>query len=318
MALSTSQFSALRYLPALLPDALTIPTLGTSGTPTNLFSYGNLKATKRLVSLRSLQFPQSSTDVGTQTLLIATADRYSTGPVSLLSTLPMSSVRAEGVWNLPAASNLLQVQVQNPGADLSNFAANWSILVEEPAIAQKLKFPQSFTLTAAEQQLASKMGVTGGSPRGVLPRSFDWILENEFKNQVADRAVIGQYQATVYASGQPTLMGIDTAKGNEVLAIRSLYTSQGSGSDGLTLLVQVDDNDAFLTINAYGGGVALPMPCFILAEQQVAIYALSSSNASDVAMSMEVWHMRQTPEIMARMGEAVSSTLAEKIQAGIL
>ena len=172
-------------------------------------------------------------------------------------------------------------------------------------------------LTGAEQQLAAQAGLTGSTPRGVLPRTFEWVVHNEFESQVTDSAVIGQALPTLVA-GTPVLMAQDSAHGDEALVIRSLYTTQGTGSDGLTMIVQVDDDDAFLQTPAYGLGVALPVEVFILASQQVSIYAVSTTSTNDVAMSAEIWHVRLTPEIRYRLGQSVASSVSQKIQVGVL
>lgn len=316
MALSTAFFRALKYLPALLPDATTFPTLATNTTPQTLFSYGNLRSTGRLVTLRSLQFQQSATDVAAA-LLIAQADSYSTPSVPVASILPQIAVRPDRPWRLPAAANRLQALIANPGSQLTNFAVNWTVLVEEPSIATKLKFPRAFGVTASEQQLAAQAGLTGSTPRGVLPRTFEWVVHNEFETQVTDSAVIGQALPTL-VPGTPVLMAQDSAHGDEALVIRSLYTTPGTGSDGLTMIVQADDNDDFLQIPAYGLGIALPVETFIIASQQVAIYAVSTSSTNNVAMSAEIWHVRLTPEIQYRLGQAVSPSVAQKLQVGVL
>lgn len=316
MALSTAFFKALKYLPALVPDALMLPSVASNTTPQTLFSYGNLRSTGRLVTLHSLQFQQSATDVGASAI-VAQADTYSTPLVPVAAILPQVAVRPGRPYRLPAAANRLQVLLSNPGSALTNFGVNWTVLVEQPNIAQKIKFPQDFSLTAQERQLAAQAGLTGQTPRGVLPRSFEWVVENEFRNQVTDSAVIGLAVPTLQP-GVPVQMAQDAAHGQEILVIRSLYTTPGTGSDGLTMTVQVDDNDAFLQIPAYGLGIALPVEVFIIAEQQVTITASCTTATNDIAMSAEIWHVRLTPEIQYRLGQAVPASVSQKIEAGVL
>jgi hypothetical protein len=319
VALSTADLRAVKYLPALLPDATVIGSIGSNTTAT-LFRYGNLKSTGRLISLRSLQFSQSATATAGLVLSLQ-ADRYGSQLTPIASTLAFTSTNPSTAWDLKAGQNLLQALVINAGTSaLTNVGANWSIAVEAPSVAVKTVFGDLVGqgLTAREQQLAQQYGLTGPSPRGVLPRTLHWIVENEYRTQIVDAVVIGQ-ALTSLPAGTEVLMGQEAARSGEMLVIRSLWSTQGSGTDGLTMVVQVDDNKEFLEINAYGLGVALPAPAFIQAEQQVAIYALANSTVSNVVMGAEVWHVRLTDEIRYRLGNLdVPQQVKDKIDAGVL
>lgn len=310
--LTTGKLKALKYLPAMLPEAVNLATIASSATPAQMWLYGNISTqqSNRVVTLRSLQAP-STTDVS----LIVTSDQFSAQSVdSVAAALLAPQDPTHGpLWETVAADRIL-VQAQNQsGATVDNFWANASVLVERPSIAQLDKI--GVPLTGAQQALADKYAF--GS-RGVLPRRFEWVRDNEYKTQIVDAAV---YSATLdVAAGATPIFFTATVGADEMLVMAALAVTPGSGSDGLTTLIQVDDEQSFLPVPNFPAGSGKPLALFVQAGQQIIVTATATTTVNNVSIAANIWRVRLTPEIRFRMGDAAAATqtVAEKITAGVL
>jgi hypothetical protein len=317
VALSTGFFrSEVKHFPALLPDATVYASLANATANQQVFQYGPMAATNRLLTLRSLQ-TQSVAGVS----LAITADGYNSGQVdSAAAALLAPFDGLEDALHSDTAPNTMRLQVSNAsGSAAANYWLNWSVLCEKPSLAQRLKFRGSSmpALTPADEALARKLGLLGTSPRGLVPRTFEWIRDNEFRTQIVTANPVGQTQA-IAANTEVTFF-TENARSDEVLALVLLMGSPGSGSDGLTTTVQVDGDQSFLTLANYPAFSGKPLPMFILAEQQIIVTATATSTLAAASLVGLVWHIRKTDEIRYRMGDQnVPQEVKDKIDGGVL
>lgn len=300
----------LRYLPVLIPDGTTISSLAVGGPPVPAFSYGSLNG-DRLVSLRGLQHPATA---GVN--LTVQADTYTSKPTDSVASALWAAFDplADHVWDT-GAWNRLQINAQN--GSLNAVADYWlaaNLLVESPSLAQKAKWGQ--TLTAAEQTLADKAGLLGPHPRGVLPRTFEWVRLNEYQNQIVAATPAGQTLAV--STTAPTTFVQDNATGQEMLVLAGLATTPGSGTDGLTIIVSLDNGELSLQWPAFPLGTGHPMPMFLQAAKNIEVQALATSAGVTASINALIWHVRLTDEIRVRLGQITSGSAFDKITSGVL
>ena len=302
----------LRYLPALVPDGTTIASLAVGGPPVAAFAYPSLNR-QRLVTLRGLQHPNTA---GVN--LTVQADNYTSKPTDSTSSALWSAFNptAGHVWDV-GALNRLQVNAQNgTTAAVDNYWLAANLLVENPSVAQKIKWLGVGSLTAAEVTLADNAKLLGTHPRGVLPRTFDWIRLNEYENQILDAIPAGQ--TLTVSTTTPTTFVQDSATGQEMLVLAGLAVSPGSGSDGLTVIISLDDDELSLQWPAFPLGSGKPMPMFLQAAKNVTISASATSAGVTASLSALIWHVRLTEEIQVRLGQITSGAVYDKIASGVL
>ena len=314
--ISAGLIEKLKFLPAILPDGTTVPSLASGAGATPLATYGNLQESGLLTSLRDLQVYRAATPGVTVSIQ---ADNYSTPQIDSLALSlidPRLDSHREGA-NLAGAQSLAVNAANATGSPVPLFWANWTLAAERPSIAQKIKFPEFFTLSPEEQQLAAQAGLTGPNPRGVLPRTLSWIIENEYKTQIVDAVTLAQ-TLPVGATAAATLFIQEARRANEMLVLAGLAITAGSGADGLAIWIGVDTSDTFLQIPAYALGSGKPLRTFIQAGQQIKIQAASTTPIAAVSIAATIWHVRLTDEIRVRMGQVKSGAVYDKIQSGVI
>lgn len=311
-ALSTGLFSRLRSFPQVLPDGKNITTLDNTANQTEVFSYSRMAANGLLVRARDVQFKAPSAS-GLSYLL--TADGFISPTVDALAASNMrAQIDAGGeVWNT-AAYNTLTLNVQNQtGSTISDQWTNWSIEVDRPSVATKLQFPEAFVVSPEEEELARTFGV---GPRDVLPRPLSWIIANEYAGHIVDTI---PFSATkdVADTGTTSFFGVNV-QGGTMLVLRSLYISAGSGSDGLTAQLTVDEQSDFLSLPAYSVGNGNPVATFIQAEKSISLQCTATSASNSVSVAGVVWVVRLTDLIRARLNLGVQNAIERDAKGNIL
>ena len=304
--------SQIRYLPALVPDATTIATLATAGAATPAFSYTGL-GQKRLVTLRGLQHANTS---GVNLVVSAdTRNSKTIGSAADALWTPFDPV-AEQQWNAGAWNSLVVTAQNTTAANIDTYWLAANLLVQNPDVAQKIKWTQP--LTAADQALAEKAGLIGTNPRGVLPRTFEWIRQNEYQNQIVN-AVPSAKTVNLAANVAQTIADA-SAGANEMLVLAGLAVSPGAGTstDGLKVIVSVDNGDLDLQWDAYPLGSGKPAPWFLQAQKNIVVQVIASEAVNTVHCAALIWHVRLTDEIRVRLLELTSGPVYDKIQSGVL
>lgn len=301
----------LRFLPALMPDATVLTAIAGNSGAVQAFSYPSLRA-KRLVTLRALQH---ATTTGIN--LVATGDARRSKPIGSAADAlwtPFNPM-ADHQWSVSAWNNLLVTAQNTTAATIDNYWMVPSLLVQAADVATKIKWGQP--LTATDQALAKDAGLTGSHPRGVLPRTFEWMRQNEYQNQVLNAVPYAQTIALA-AGGSPQTFAEASAQSHEVLVLAGLAVSPGSGTDGLTVIVSIDDGDLSLQWGAYALGQAHPTPWFLQATRNITVQMTSTDAVAAVHVAALIWHVRLTDEIRVRLGQITSGPVFDKITSGVL
>lgn len=312
MSLSTGLFGKLPYYPALLPDSNNIASWTSGGAASTVFDYENLATTGTLIRLRNLQCKNPASY---PTAISLAADNYQANSVdaSAINNAGLLGAWLETYGATAAQNRLMLTALNSTGSTITNQWFSWGIQVEEPNIAQRQQFPGAFgDLTADEEALATKYA--SGS-RGVLPRTLDWVIANEYKTQIVDAAVLGQ---NIAAGTSTQTYAQDSVKAGEILVLAGLWCSPGAGTDGLAVTIGVDNNASLYTISAYGLGTGTMQPAFIQARQQIVLTAQANSSVSNVTVAGVFWHVRLTDEILARVGTPAELAQLQKTAPGTL
>lgn len=314
-SLTVGLLSRIELLPVMLPDAA-VATLQPGVTPAAIFSYADLSRRGRVVRARHLNVQDPGTTGAA--ILYATADRV-TPPPADAHALNTAAALGPGVahheaWDLQAADYLL-LRAQNQTGSAATVWLNWVVEADRPSIARLAQLGRP--LDPRQEDLAKKYGLTGSTPRGVLPRSLDWIIQNEYRNNILAASTVALTQAV--APGVPVSFVQMTPPADACLVLTSLYVSPGSGADGLTLLYGVDGDNDLYSLPAYPlGSAGAPVAHFLQARRQLNISCTATSTVAAVTMAAVVWQVRLTPEIEAHQGSVTAGEVAEKVEVGVL
>ncbi|MHB1870858.1 MAG: hypothetical protein ACYCT1_08390 [Steroidobacteraceae bacterium] len=317
-ALTSGFLKRVTASPSVFPDAVGPVDLVAGGAPTDLFNYQKFKSSGRVLRARDLQF-LAPTVTGVN--LLPAADTWTGKPVDMLAASQIDPHRSAwgDAWRLQATDTLrLQVQDTPTGPATFDPWATWSVEVSKPTLAERLRWPLQFSaLTPAEQDLWSRLGKNAnGSNRLLLPRTLGWILENEIRNNITAAYPVA---ATADVSDTSPLVFLQENVGQgSLLCIAGLALSAGSGSDGLTLQLGVDEEDDFYTIQAYGLGSGTPPFTLIWAKQGVTGTITATSAVNNVQASAMIWRVQLTEELAVRVGEVGSGDVYDRITAGVV
>lgn len=313
MSVLTSGFlrSQPKYLPAEVPDAVNT-TLAAQSAPAALFRYGTLAAGGRAYALGGLQLDSASGVVLSLSTDQASAPQLHTGAASLLST----AEDPPRVWHADFRDRM-DLAAANPATSaLSTWWATARIRILRPSVGLKLAQAGVWgPLDAGEIALARKFDLNGPAATGSRWLDFAGIRDRVYAPNVALAAVYGQ---TVTATSAPVSVVTVNAKQGEILVLRALAVSTGSGSDGLTVTAAVDEDAAFASWPAWGLGHGNPVPCFIQATQQIQL-SLSSTAAfgTSATLAASIWHVRITPAIAAHLGQSAPVAVMDAVRAGV-
>ncbi len=311
MSLTTGILGTLPFYPALLPDAADINSFTAGGNATTVFDYEGLAGANVIARLRNLQTANNQ-----KVALTVTADSYTANAIDAAAVnMAQSTYNAWGrTFGETAIQNrLLMTALNNSAGTITDQWFSWGVQVERPNIAQMQQFAADFSLTAEQQALAEKYA--SGS-RGVLPRSLDWIIANEYATQITGGGVLGQ---TLNLTTSMQTAWQESVGPNEALVLVGLAVTPGTYANNITLQVGIDNTANVYQITSFGLGSGAIQPCFLQAKQQIVIAANAGANVSNITVTPVIWHVRLTDEIRAHMGMPVKdpNTLA-KVLVGVL
>jgi len=314
MGLSTGLFQQLKYLPALLPDGLYLPSLAAGVANQALFSYTGLATLGRVARLRDLR-TLAQPGVTVQ----VTADDYASSPIDTgaLGLVPAPLGLATAPWQVGAGQKLVATAANLTSGAVSNWWARWAVEVDLPNLADPQVLP-GVPKPPANPATADAQALLQDPVQALqAPRPLGALIEAEYRPQIRDAVVLGQ--TLTLQPGTPALF-IQEAVLNpqEILVWAGVAVSPGTGSDQLTLVVGVDDNDQFYTTLAYPLGQAGGWVPVFLQAQKVLKFSLVSQTAETVSLAVGVWHVRLTDAIRYRLGQGVAPAVAAQIEAGLL
>lgn len=317
-------FKSLKYFPIMLADSYNFTSLAVGATDQSIFDYTKIyRLSNRIATLRNFE------TVGTAGVTVTiTADDYNTTPVDASAQMGITPnwplTDSEGYDDL-AASTLRASATNATAAVVDNFWSRWSVLVENPSIAQKLQYPSYILgsgnpldlLSPAEQKLAQQYGLVPPKPRGVLPRTFEWVRNNEYKTQIIRSNRLGTTQ-TVNGANTAAFVN-ENAQEDEMLVLVALYVTPGTSAENIKTIIGVDEDEEFYTMTNYTMfSAGRPIPLFVQATSNLTISCTSSSSV-DTTVTAVVWHCRLSEEIKWRLGmPGVPAEVAAKLTTGVL
>ncbi len=321
-ALGAGFFKNLKMFPVMLPDAVVMTVTG-GNPPSDVFNYSNLAGTGLIYRARYAQFEDPAASGVNQTW---SADGFTANPADGQAASVFDPI-IDG-WSETTklqATNSLRWRVQsiadggNGGTapTLTNWWANWVVEAARPTLADRLRFTGQLPgLTPEETAIADKLGLVGPNGRPGMPRSLDWIVENEIKNNIMDAYMVAT-QGNV-SSSSTLLVCQEPVRGDQCLFIAGLSTSAGSGSDGLTVNIGIDsDQTNFWSAPAYGLSSGKPIRCLIPAQQSAQVELTSTSAVNNVQGAAIIWRVRLTDVLRVRLGAIQSGPVYDRVMAGV-
>jgi hypothetical protein len=314
MGLSMGLIQQVRYFPFVVPDGVFQASLpvGAGGSP--LLALNQIASQQVWARLRALRaLPQAG--VG----LTVAADGYQTPLVDTggLGLLPPPAGWDARVWDVRALDSLTVRVANNTGAAVSNWWAAWSVEFAAVPLPVRARHATLYPpLTAADQGLLAEQAADPVAA-STEPRTVPWILRNEFGPAIRQAVVLSQ--TLTVAPGTPALF-VQEARtdAHECLVLTGLSVSPGSGTDGLTVVIGRDDEDAFYTTPAYPLGQAGALPWCLIAPRTLRISCTATTTVTGVALAATIWHVRLTPAIQARLGISVPAAVTQAEAVGAL
>lgn len=314
MALTTGTIHQLRAFPALLPDGVYVSSFGTS-TPQSLVSLPDLHKPGRIARLRRLRTPAD-----TGVTLTVTADAY-TSPVIDTAAAMAASAPAGLVndpWEVTAASKLIAAARNGSGAAVADWWATWLIEIDQPNAALQQQYPAVYPALSAEQAAAAQAEhLDDPAVRSLAPRPLQWIIDNEYRSQLRRSVMVGK-TISLAAGGNPTTY-VQAARQSpdEMLVLAGIVTSTGTGSDQLTLTIDLDEGSFTYDVLAYPLGQVGFVPLFLQAERLIQVRA-ATQTAEQISVAANIWHVGLTDAIRYALGNSVPTDITQPKVAGTL
>lgn len=298
-----------KYLPAEVPDAVSL-SLAAQGAPQAIFQYGTLAADGRAYSLAGLA---TASTAGVNVAVTADGRGAAQLQSAAMALIPPTELPPRA-WHADFHDRLQVTAANSTTAALSPWWALARIRILTPSIGLRLSQPGVWpALGAGDQALAAQFDLTGSASTGSRWLDFAGIRDRVYAPNIRMAAVYGK---TVTATSAPTTVVQLSPGAGELLVLRALAVSPGSGSDGLTVTLGVDEDSAFAAWPAYGLGNGAPVGCFIQATEQITL-SLSASSSTSATLAASVWAVHITPAIAARLKQTVSVAVADAVRAGV-
>ncbi|MBA7599334.1 hypothetical protein ES703_06366 [subsurface metagenome] len=223
-----------------------------------------------------------------------------------------------GAWRLPAKNYLSYTLFGNPpGVD--PYTTHYSLWAFPPTIAHKLLY--GITLTAAEKELAEKLGIFNSVEKGILPLPISQQIEREYHvmgEETHARSIDIAIADTTY-----TIESIYPRPG-EIVVLTRVAANPGGAADIIQLMVSRDNDANYATFPTYplslvaGGEVQ----CFIPATKELRLTTTATVAPADHLFRYTYQRIKLTNILRVRFGlvspDEVPADLWQKVQAGVL
>lgn len=300
-----------KYFPELLPDAqyLTIPAA-------REVAYTDLRRFSPLYLRLGYLYAQSTDNVWLK--IRSDSVQMSVNPTSLFEhsdiTMP---------W-VGSADYLALTALDLTGFGVSNYRIAHGLWVSRPTIAEKLRI--GLPLAQDEQELADKLGIRNSVEKGVLPLPLDYLISREYKPHVKyvrsftrPSAPLGIPAAPEYAS-----YAHDFADPDEFLVLAGIQAEQGTVSQDVRIIIDRDEDAAYLTLKAYAlptnlAGNVVELPMFVPALKEIRVRLQAAVTMADFHIKVSIWHVKMTNIHRARFGlPGAPADVIEKVRAGVV
>lgn len=298
-----------KYLPAEVPDAVSL-SLAAQGAPQAIFQYGTLATANRAYVLAGLSMASTA---GVNVAVTADGRGAAQLQSAAVALLPATEPPPR-LFHADFRDRLQVTAANTTTAALDPWWALARIRILTPSIGLRVGQPGVWpALGAGDQALATKFDLTGPGATGSRALDFAGIRDRVYAPHVRMAAVYGQ--AVTATSAPSTVVQLSPAAG-EVLVLRAMAVSAGTGSDGLTVHLGVDEDSQFASWPAYGLGNGNPVGCFIQATETITL-SLSATTSTGATLAASIWSVQITPAIAARLDQSVSTAVADAVRAGV-
>lgn len=225
---------------------------------------------------------------------------------------------AIGAWRLPALK-YLSYNFFGAAAPVANYTTHYSLWAFLPTVAHKLLY--GITLTAAEKELAEKLGIFNSVEKGILPLPLSQQIEREYHvmgEETHARSVNIAVAATTY-----TIESI-YPRTDEFIVLTRLAANPGAAAQNIQLIVDRDNDANFASFATFplsliaGGEVQ----CFIPAIKEIRLTTTATVAPGAHLFRYTYQRIKMTNLLRVRFGlvtrDEVPADLWEKVHAGVL
>ena len=324
MAYSEARIKATKYHPEKLPDSWygAVPNLGEVAPPiVDLKRFSPFIITLTDIQLMPTGDPLFPVVAGSVELRARYDDNRVQTNTGALLTLA-GALPLPGAWRFPA-KDILNYTLFGLAPGIANFPTHYGLWVIKPTVAHKLLY--GIKLTAEEQELNRKLGISDTVEKGLLPLPISQQIEREYY-------VLGEetHTAAVTIGIANTLYTIENLypRPNEFLVLTRIATVQGLAAGNVRMLISRDGDNQLADVATFplsiveGGEVG----CFIPAIREISLQTIAgiAPVAPFVPFPFRYTFLRVkwTNILRVRFGQVskdeVPADLWEKVAAGVL
>jgi hypothetical protein len=297
-----------RFFPEVLPSTV-FDTIGASSAaaplPADLRRFG----VERLVQLRNL-FLERDNDIR----YTITADDFSIARNA-------GAVDDDIMDNQLNAFDSLTYRLfnENTGAAKTDYRTHFSILVDKPTVAQKLKF--GIDLNQEEQQIDEDLGISNSVEKGVLPLPYSFKFEREY--QVINSYTISSRISSVPTSGSGAVFEDISVNPNEAIILTEIGADPFAAADNFRIIIDRDNDVDYVIFHPFSlNSLNLNQSVFIPAIRELKFRALATNSISNADVRLVLKRIALTNTLRVRWGLISDSEapgdLAQKVRGGVL
>lgn len=316
MPLTEARIKATRYHPEKMPDSWygTVPNLGEVAPPIvdlKLFSPFVITLTDiQLLANANVELRARYDD-----------NRVQTNTGALLS-LTVGAGPLPGAWKF-LAKDILNYTLFGLAPGLANFPTHYALWVVKPTVAHKLLY--GMKLTAEEQELNKKLGISDTVEKGLLPLPISQQIEREYH-------ILGEetHTGAVTIAAANTLYTIENLypDPNEFLVLTRIAAAPGLAGDNVLIMISRDGDSQLAEVATFplspflGGEIS----CFIPAVRELSLQ--TTAGVVPVApfvpfpFRFTFLRVKWSNILRVRFGQVsrdeVPSDLFDKVQAGVV
>ncbi len=269
MPYTEARIKATKYHPEKLPDSWygAVPLLGEVAPGiVDLKRFSPYVITLTDIQLMPTGDPATPVVAGSVELRARYDDNRVQTNTGVLRTLA-GVLPLPGAWQFPA-KDILSYTLFGLAGGITNFPTHYGLWVVKPTVAHKLLY--GIKLTAEEQELNRKLGISDTVEKGLLPLPISQQIEREYY-------ILGEetHTAAVTIAAANTLYTIENLypRPNEFLVLTKIAAVQGIAAGNVRMLISRDgdielaDVAVFPLSTVEGGEIS----CFIPAIRELSL-----------------------------------------------
>ncbi len=319
--ISEARVKATRYHPEKLPDSWygTVPNLGeVAPAIVDLKRFSPFVLTLTDIEITPTGHPLFAVAAGVVELRARYDDnRVQANTGALLTTVGLTG--QVGAWKFPA-KDILNYTLFGLAAGILNFPTHYGLWVVKPTVAHKLLY--GMKLTAEEQALNKKLGISDTVEKGLLPLPISQQIEREYH-------ILGEetHTAAVTIAAANTLYTIENLypRSNEFLVLTRIAAAPGLAAENIRILISRDGDSQLADVATFpltpieGGEIS----CFIPAVRELSLQTIAGVIPAAIeAFRFTFLRVKWSNILRVRFDQVsrdeVPSELFDKVQAGVV